>query len=72
MLTRSDLQEAGDTRNTRQVEIEDGAKDEWFMIATQQLRDRTAQEGSFVNRPTRETVERLIDWFHTEDSQVRH
>lgn len=71
MRTGSNLQEIGGVRNTWQLQDNDGAVDKWFTDSTQQLRDRTAQEGAFINRPSRETVERLIDWFHTDSSQVR-
>ena len=71
MLRGSDLQKPGEARNTGQFQKSDGAVDDWFTASTQQLRNRTAQEGAFINRPSRETVERLIDWFHSDDPQVR-
>ena len=72
MRTRWNLQESSDAQNHWQMDEVDGANDEWFTASTQQLRERTAQEGAFINRPSRETVERIIDWFQDENSQVRH
>jgi hypothetical protein len=40
----------------------DPGHDEWFLESTNQLRQRTAREGSWVEQPTRQTVGRLIDW----------
>ena len=72
MRTRWNLQGSADARNSLQIDEVDTTNDEWFTISTQQLRERTAQEGAFINRPSRETVERLIGWFQDENSQVRH
>ena len=44
----------------------DEGDEAWFMQSTDQLRQRTAREGTWVNHPTRETVERLIDWLQRE------
>jgi len=44
----------------------DEGDEAWFTQSTDQLRQRTVREGTWVNYPTRETVERLIDWLQTE------
>jgi hypothetical protein len=71
MLRGSDLQKSGEAGNAWQLQKGDGAVDDWFTASTQQLRARTAEEGAFINRPSRQTVERLIDWFDSNDLQVR-
>ena len=71
MRRGSKLHESGEARNSRPLQEGGGRVDEWFTVSTQQLRDRTTQEGAFVNRPSREVVERLIDWFHADNSQIR-
>jgi hypothetical protein len=50
--------------------IEMGEGD-WFVASIGELRNRTAREGSWVSRPSREIVERLIDWLRDENSQPR-
>lgn len=71
MLTGSNARETGETRSSGQMNERDGVLDDWFTKSTHQLRQRTAQEGAWVNQPSRETVERLINWFDNENLQVQ-
>ncbi len=63
MLTGSNAQEMTEAAGYWRRDEGDEA---WFTQSTDQLRQRTVREGTFVNYPTRETVERLIDWLQTE------
>jgi hypothetical protein len=63
MRTGSNAQEMAEAPGYRRRDEGDEA---WFMQSADQLRQRTAREGTWVNHPTRKTVERLIDWLQTE------
>jgi hypothetical protein len=68
MLTGTNTRGAGETRSSWRS---DGALDEWFTESTHQLRQRTAREGAWVKQPTRETVERIINWLHNGQPQTQ-
>jgi hypothetical protein len=72
MLTGSHAQETGEERSAWQMNDSDKAGEEWFTKSTHQLRQRTDQEGAWVTQPTRETVERIINWFHNYEQEVQH
>ena len=63
MRTGSNAQEMTEAAGYWQRDEGDEA---WFTRSTDQLRQRTAREGTWVNQPARETVERLIDWLQNE------
>ena len=63
MLTGSNAQEMTEAAGYWRRDEGDEA---WFTQSPDQLRQRTAREGTWVNQPARETVERLIDWLQNE------